>query len=835
MSDSPPETATPSAAGGTRLGFAVEGLHCASCVRRLERALGSAAGVTSASVNLANHRAQVVLADGAHAVALPAAVRDAGFEVRLHTLRLRPGNMQCASCVSRIEQALLGVPGVVAAAANLATGEASAEVLEGSADLAALREALARAGYPTDAADSPASDDDPGPAPRPDTALQRNTLFAAALTLPLFILEMGSHLVPGMHHWLLAHLGAQPLLLILFVLASLVQFGPGRLFYRHGLPALRRGAPDMNALVMLGTSAAYGYSVVATFTPGVLPEGSVNVYYEPAAMIITLVLLGRLLEARSKGRAGAAIRRLLALQPPLARVERAGAVVELPVAEVRRGDTVLVRPGEAIPVDGTVLSGSSHVTESMITGEPLPRLREPGDAVVGGTLNGRGALRVTVTGVGKDTVLARIVELVQQAQGSKLPIQAAVDRVTAWFVPAVIIAALLTFMVWLLFGPQPALSLALVNAVAVLIIACPCAMGLATPMSIVVGTGKAAELGILFRHGIALQSLRDAGIMAMDKTGTLTEGRAVMTDFICPADDADTMLRLIGAAEAYSEHPIGLAVATAARERWPTLPTPERFAATPGAGIEAVIEGRRVQIGSPRHLQQLGIDVTGFAAQVEALAAQARSPFCAAVDGRAVAVLAVADPIKAGSLEAIRLLREQGVQVVMLTGDNRGTAAAIAARLGIERWQAELSPEDKVTAVRALQQEAKTVFVGDGINDAPALAQADVGVAIGTGTDIAIDSADLVLMSGDLRNLPNALALSRATLRNIRQNLFWAFAYNTTLIPVAAGALYPLLGLLLSPVLAAGAMALSSVSVVANALRLRRFRPPLPAVADSPS
>lgn len=809
----------------TSLGFTVQGMHCASCVRRLETALEAADGVESATVNLANHQAQVVLGAGASATTLPTAVREAGFDVALQTLRLRPGNLHCASCVSKAERALLQVPGVVRATVNLATGEAQVDVLAGAVDAASVCRALDQAGYPTPLPDQDdARTDD---AEQPDAALRRSTVTAAILTTPIFLLEMGSHLIPSMHHWLHTTIGELPLLLTLFVLASLVQFGPGMLFYRHGLPALRRGTPDMNVLVMLGTSAAYGYSVVATFTPGILPEGTANIYYEPAAVIITLVLLGRLLEARSKGRAGAAIRRLLALQPPIARVERDGQLVDVAVAEVQRGDIVLVRPGESVPIDGTVLSGSSHVNESMITGEPLPRRREQGDTVVGGTLNGDGALRVSVTGVGKDTVLARIVDLVAQAQGSKLPIQALVDRVTAWFVPVVIVAALVTFAVWLVFGPEPALSLALVNMVAVLIIACPCAMGLATPMSIVVGTGKAAELGMLFRHGTALQTLRDARIVAMDKTGTLTEGRPVMTDFICPDGDADAMLRLVGAAEAHSEHPIAQAVNAAARERCGDLPAPEDFEAIAGEGIDCRVDGHHVQIGSLRYMQRLGLVVNAFAEQSAALARQARSPFYAAVDGRAVALIAVADPIKEGSVEAVATLRAQGLQVVMLTGDNQGTAAAIAEQLGVDSWQAELSPEDKITAVRELQRSGGTVFVGDGINDAPALAQADVGVAIGTGTDIAIDSADVVLMSGDLRNLPNALALSRATLRNIRQNLFWAFAYNTTLIPVAAGLLYPVLGILLSPVLAAGAMALSSVSVVGNALRLRRFSPPL--------
>src|SRR5690606_38501910 len=601
---------------------------------------------------------------------------------------------------------------------------------------------------------------------------------------------------------------------------------PGRRFYQQGIPALLRLAPDMNSLVAVGTAAAYGYSLVATFLPALLPSGTVNVYYEAAAVIITLILLGRYLEARARGRTSEAIQRLVGLQPRVAHVQRDGQLVDVPVAEVQTGDLLEVRPGERIPVDGELLDGRSYVDESMITGEPVPVEKTLGSQLVGGTVNQTGAFTLRATAVGGQTVLAQIIRLVEQAQGSKLPIQAVVDRVTMWFVPAVMGAALLTFLVWLLVGPQPALTFALVNAVAVLIIACPCAMGLATPTSIMVGTGRGAELGVLFRKGEALQLLRDARVVAVDKTGTLTEGRPALTDLdVAGGFERSEVLRLVAAVESSSEHPIARAIVEAAEAEGLDVPRARDFDSITGMGVRASVEGRGVEVGADRHMRSLGLDVGAFSATSERLGSEGKSPLYAAIDGRLAAIIAVADPIKADTPAAIAALHALGLKVAMVTGDNARTAQAIADRLGIDEVVAEVLPDGKVESVQALRSaHGRVAFVGDGINDAPALAEADVGIAIGTGTDIAVEAADVVLMSGSLQGVPTAIALSKATIGNIRQNLFWAFAYNTALIPVAAGVLYPAFGILLSPILAAGAMSLSSVFVLANALRLRGFK-----------
>ncbi|HEY5797978.1 MAG TPA: copper-translocating P-type ATPase, partial [Bosea sp. (in: a-proteobacteria)] len=595
--------------------------------------------------------------------------------------------------------------------------------------------------------------------------------------------------------------------------------------------------PDMNSLVMLGTTTAYLYSVVSTFLPWLLPPGLDYTYFEAGAVIVTLVLFGRYAEARAKGRTGDAIRQLLTLQAKTARILRDGREQDVPIAEVGLGDVVVVRPGERLPVDGEVVEGSSFVDESMITGEPIPVQKGAGDTVVGGTVNKTGSFRFRATKIGADTLLAQIVRTMEAAQGSKLPIQAIVDKVTMWFVPAVIAAAIITFIVWMVFGPSPAFSLAIVNAVAVLIIACPCAMGLATPTSIMVGTGKAAEMGVLFRRGEALQALRDVTIVALDKTGTITRGRPELTDIVVAEGFAEAeVLRLVAAVETRSEHPIAEAIVAEAHRRGSVVLEPEAFAAEPGFGVSAMVEGRALLVGADRLLTAKGIDVSPFAAVAARLGGQGRSPLYAAVDGKLAAVLAVADPLKETSLEALEALRGLGLRIVMITGDNRRTAEAIAAGLPIDEVVAEVLPAGKVEVIKRLQAGgARVAFVGDGINDAPALARADVGLAIGTGTDIAIESADVVLMSGDLRNVANAVALSRATIRNIAENLFWAFGYNAVLIPVAAGALFPAYGILMSPMFAGLAMALSSVSVVANALRLKRFRPPLMAHAGRAS
>jgi heavy metal translocating P-type ATPase len=749
--------------------------------------------------------------------------------------RLAIEGMTCASCVGRIERALSAVPGVETASVNLATRRASVRHAQGAASTDALVAAVEAAGYgarPMAAAGEAADSADAGEV----AALRRSVVIAAAFTLPIVVLDMGGHLVPAFGHLLHGALGAQGLNFVLFLLASVVQFGPGLRFYRSGLPALLRGAPDMNSLVMLGTSAAYGYSVVATFVPAVLPEGTVHVYYEAAAVIVTLVMVGRLLEGIARGRTSEAIRRLVDLQPPVARVVKGGTETEIAVAEVRPGDLVRIRPGERIPVDGVVMEGRSHVDQSMITGEPIPVARGPGDEVVGGTVNQGGSLTFEARKVGADTLLARIVQMVETAQGAKLPIQALVDRVTLVFVPVVMAVALAAFLVWLAFGPPPTLTFALVAAVAVLIIACPCAMGLATPVSIMVATGRAAEMGVLFRRGQALQALGNVRTVALDKTGTLTLGRPELTDLeTADGFPPDEVLRLVAALERRSEHPIADALVRAAEAKGLDRSEAEGFEARPGEGALATVEGRTVAVGSSRLMRAQGLDPAPFAATAERLAGDGRTPLYAAIDGRLAAILAVSDPIKETTPAAIRALHDQGLLVVMITGDDRRTAQAIARRLGIDKVVAEVLPEGKVEAVRALQASGPVAYVGDGINDAPALAAAEVGIAIGTGTDIAIESAEVVLMAGDLGGVVDAIALSRATMRNIKENLFWAFGYNAALIPVAAGVLYPVAGIMLSPVLAAGAMAASSLCVLANALRLKRFQAPSRAAAEEPA
>jgi heavy metal translocating P-type ATPase len=817
--------------GGTTLDIPVRGMTCASCVARVERAIRAVDGVGEASVNLATERAHVAFKPGAaDAAKVAEAIRETGYEPAEEVVDLKIAGMTCASCVARVDRALKAVPGVIEASVNLATERASVRAI--GASESALVRAVEETGYEVEPLRQGIDVSDRERATRAAEmrSLRRSVILAAIGTAPLLVFEMGAHASDALHDALHTFIGMERVKILSFLLATFVLFGPGLRFHAKGWPALARRAPDMNSLVALGTSAAYGYSVVATFAPGLLPAGTDYTYYEAGAVIVTLILLGRWFEARAKGETSEAIRRLMTLQAKTARVVRDGGEVEIPIDAVRVGDIVVIRPGDKIPVDGEVVEGASYVDESMITGEPLPAPKAVGNAVVGGTINGNGSLRFRATKVGADTLLAQIVRTVEAAQGSKLPIQAVVDQVTLWFVPAVMGLALLTALVWLVFGPSPALTYALVNAVAVLIIACPCAMGLATPTSIMVGTGKAAEMGVLFRRGEALQALKDATIVAVDKTGTLTKGQPELTDIeVAPGFTEADVLAAVAAVESRSEHPVAEAIVEAAQRRGIALAVPTDFEAEPGFGVRAVVEARRIEVGADRMMRQLGLDVTAFAATATRLGDEGKTPLYAAFEGRLAAIIAVADPIKDTTPMAIATLKRLGVRVAMITGDNRRTAEAIARRLGIDEVVAEVLPTDKAEVVRRLQGggAARVAFVGDGINDAPALAQADVGIAIGTGTDIAIESADVVLMSGDLRGVPNAIALSQATIRNIRQNLVWAFGYNVVLIPVAAGALYPVFGLLLSPMVAGLAMALSSVSVVTNALRLRGFQPPL--------
>ncbi|MGO1251592.1 copper-translocating P-type ATPase, partial [Psychrobacter sp.] len=658
--------------------------------------------------------------------------------------------------------------------------------------------------------------------------LKRDLIISLILAVPVFILEMGSHMIPAFHMWVMHNIGTQQSWLIQFVLTTLVLIFPGRRFYQKGIPALWRFTPDMNSLVAVGTLAAYSFSLVATFIPQILPDGTVNVYYEAAAVIVSLILLGRYFEAKAKGRTSQAIQHLVGMQAKTARVHHNGQVNEVPIAEVTTETIVEIRPGERVPVDGEVVEGQSYIDESMITGEPVPVKKQVGDQVVGGTVNQNGTLNFRATAIGDSSVLAQIIRMVEQAQGSKLPIQALVDKVTMWFVPMVMFLAALTFAVWFVLGPEPALTFSLVNAVAVLIIACPCAMGLATPTSIMVGTGRGAEMGVLFRKGEALQALQEVKVIAVDKTGTLTEGKPTLTDFhVQQGFQHEQVLRIVASVEAKSEHPIAVAIVQAAEQQNISLLPITAFESVPGLGIKAEVVGQVIFIGADRYMQQLGLDVTPFENEAARLGQDGKTPLYVAIDQKLAAIIAVADPIKDTTYTAIAGLHQLGLKVAMITGDNRHTAQAIAAKLHIDQVVAEVLPDGKVDAIRQLQQQyGRVAFVGDGINDAPALAQADVGLAIGTGTDVAIEAADVVLMSGSLQGVPNAIALSKATIKNIRQNLFWAFFYNVALIPIAAGVLYPAFDILLSPIFAAGAMALSSVFVLGNALRLKYFQVP---------
>jgi Cu+-exporting ATPase len=755
--------------------FPVEGMTCASCVNRITRFLNKVEGVEEANVNLASESA---------------------------TVRYDPGQVGVADLVSAVDAA-----GYVARVEQAASADHQLDVAE-AAEARTERD---------EAASKHASD------------LRRRLVVSAILTFPLLLGLAKMTVAPWLPEFL-----ANPWFQL--ALATPVQFWAGWLFYTGAVKALRHKTTDMNTLIAVGTSAAYGYSVATILFPaffiaaGLGMEGeALPMYFDTSAAIITLILLGRFLEARARSHTSDAIRRLINLAPRTARVSRDGVELEVAVADVVVGDLVRVRPGETIAVDGVVTDGASGVDESMITGESLPVAKRVEDLVVGSTLNTTGTLTFRATRVGADTVLARIIRLVSEAQGSRAPIQRLADVVTSYFVPAVLGLAALTFVVWLVFGPEPAFNLALLNTVAVLIIACPCALGLATPTSIMVGTGKGAENGVLFRNAEALERLGSVKAVVIDKTGTLTEGKPRVTDVVRAegAPDEDALLALVAAVERASEHPLADAIVREVTEtRQIAVSDAADFLSVAGGGVSATVDGHAVLVGRAGFLESLGVDVTALTRAADDLAANGKTPVFAAIDGRAAAIVAIADTLKAGSAEAVAELHRRGISVAMLTGDNRRTAEAIARSVGIERVLADVRPDGKAAAVKALQAEGAVVaMVGDGVNDAPALASADVGVAMGTGTDVAMESAGVTLMSGDLRGLVTAIALSRATMRNIRQNLFWAFAYNVVLIPVAMGVLYPFTGMLLDPIFAAAAMALSSVTVVSNALRLRRFTP----------
>jgi Cu+-exporting ATPase len=813
-----------------RVDLPVAGMSCASCVARVEQHLRQVPGVAAAEVNFAAERAAVTFDPAAVSVQrLVAAVHDAGYEVPRARTVIPIAGMSCASCVAKVEAALRAVDGVVAAAVNLAREQATVEYVPGVASPEALRRAIRAAGYEPLASEEATVDREAQRRARELRDLRLRLAVAALLSAPILwgsLPHMGIALwtPPVLHDWT-----------VQFLLATPVQVWAGWRFYRGLWAALRHRSADMNTLIAVGTSAAYLYSVAATFAPQWFAASGVPpaVYYETASIIIAFILLGRYLEARAKGQTSEAIRRLMSLQAKTARVERGEQEVDVPVEEVQVGDVVVVRPGERIPVDGIVIAGRSTVDESMITGESMPVEKGEGDEVIGATLNKTGAFRFRATRVGRDTTLAQIIRLVEEAQGSKAPIQRLADRVAAYFVPAVIAIALVTAAVWLLVGPQPRVTYALLAFVAVLIIACPCALGLATPTAIMVGTGRGAEAGILIRSGEALETAHRLTAVVFDKTGTLTRGAPQVTD-VLPADgmDAAALLQLAASAERHSEHPIGEAVVAYARARGIALSEPSAFEAVPGHGIEAVVDGRRVLVGNAALLERAGLAADGLRADAERLAASGKTPMVVAIDGGPAGVIAVADTLKPHSRQVVAALQRMGMQVLMLTGDTRRTAEAIAAQLGIDRVLAEVKPGEKAAQIHALQRQGHVVaMVGDGINDAPALVQADLGIALGAGTDVAIESADIVLVGDDLRGVLAAIALSRRTMQTIRQNLFWAFAYNVALIPVAAGVLYPFTGMLLNPALAALAMAASSVTVVSNSLRLRRFQ--LPAAAPA--
>lgn len=802
----------------------IEGMSCASCSARVEKALQAVPGVDTASVNLATNTAHVT--GTASRETLTTAIEQAGYDVPHPPIQLRIEGMSCASCSSRAEKTLQDVIGVRTASVNLATGTAD---ITGTATHQALINAIEQIGFAATVLEKNSEQDaveERQKQLRQNMRTQwRDLAVAVLLWFIIMLMTMGHGLgiVPP---------GLQPQ--VQWACASLALLGPGRRFFLAGIPALLRRAPNMNSLVALGTGAAYLYSSLVVFLPALLPEGTRHLYFDTVLGILTLVLLGRVMEARAKGRTSAALEKLVHLQPQKAHRLTNDEYRIVPIDQIRQGDTLLVRPGERVPLDGLILEGESHLDESLLTGEPMPARRVTGDMVIGGTINQEGTLTIQATATGADTMLARIVSMVAQAQGSRLPIQSLVNRVTLWFVPAIIVLAVLTFILWFWLGPVPTLGYATVNAIAVLIAACPCAMGLATPTAIMVGTGTAAEMGLLFRRGEVLQTLEQTRLVAFDKTGTLTCGQPHLTEFYLLADTTvpdpemaeDHLLALAAAVERQSDHPISRAIIRAAEDR--NLPAARTSHARiiAGLGIEAQDEaGHDIHIGNNAYMKTLGLYDAAANRLAASFSQKGTSPLFMAHRGRLVALMGVADPIRPSAVKAVAALRAQNIRTAMITGDIDATARHVANLAGIEEVIAHVLPHEKSQAVQRLQETHGSVaFVGDGINDAPALAQADTGLAISHGTDIAIEAADLVLTGENLMGVPHAIALSHATMTIIRQNLFWAFAYNIVLIPIAAGALYPFTGTLLSPSFAAGAMALSSVFVLSNTLRLRRLR-----------
>ena len=801
----------------------VFGMTCAACVKRVENSLQRADGVFEAAVNFATEKATAVYDPGVTDTgALVDIIKDAGYDAEVAGLRrviIPVGGMTCATCVKRVEDALKKVDGVHSANVNFATEKVSIEYDTGRTGMDEFRQVIKGAGYEVrEMADDEADATEIGDREKIARLREQRELATALVVSGVLSVVVFFGTMMGWNNSLL------------LVLTTPVQFWAGWRFYEGAVAALRHGSADMNVLVAIGTSAAFGYSLGVTLFPGFFAQSGfpAAVYFDTAAIIITLILLGKFLEARAKGRTSDAIKKLMGLQAKTARViGEDGNEEDIPVEQVKKGDIILVRPGEKIPVDGIITEGNSSIDEAMLTGESIPVTKEPGDEVFGATINKTTAFKFEATKVGKDTVLSQIVRLVEEAQGSKAPVQRLADTISAYFVPAVIGIALVTFGVWFIFGPKPAFTFAMLNAVSVLIIACPCALGLATPTAIMVGTGRGAENGVLIKGGESLEAAHRIDTVILDKTGTLTKGEPELTDVVTAGDwDEERLLALVASVERGSEHPLGQSILEGAKERGLDLEEPKDFNAIPGHGVRASIGQHQVLVGNRKLLDDEGIALGGLAEKAKDLSKEGKTPMFAAVDGKAAGLIAVADTLKDNSTAAVGRLKEIGIEVAMITGDNLRTAEAIARKVGIDRVLAEVLPEDKANQVKKLQEEGKVVaMVGDGINDAPALAQADVGIAIGTGTDVAMEASDITLITGDLFGVVTAIELSKRTMATIRQNLFWAFIYNTLGIPVAAGLLFPSFGILLQPVFAAGAMALSSVSVVTNSLRLRRFRP----------
>jgi Cu+-exporting ATPase len=835
---------TPDGAG-ERVDLPITGMTCAACARRIERKLNQTPGVNRAGVNFATSRATVEYDPNAAGVhQLIEAVREIGYETTgtASVSFIVDDSARPSGSSTPLEKHLMRQAGVTSVSFNLGTMEVRVEYLPGATEVRKVRHAIEEFGYQvrevSGSGGVDAEDSEQAAREVEYRDLRRKFWIAALLSLPVLVIAM-SHGRIG----LLDFAGVNWLQL---ALTTPVVFYSGWQFYRGAWAAFRHRAADMNTLIAVGTGAAYLYSIAATIAPrlfssqegagemaGMNGMGSAPmtpVYFEAASVIIALILLGRLLESRAKGRTGDAIRRLIGLQPKTARVVRESIEIDIAVEEVVPGDVILVRPGEKIPVDGVVEEGASAVDESMLTGESLPIEKKRNDVVFGATLNKTGSFKFKATKVGKDTALQQIVKLVGEAQGSKAPIARTADVISGIFTPVVICVAIATFVIWFVLAPVDSrFTMALVNAVSVLIIACPCALGLATPTAIMVGTGKGAENGVLIKGGESLETAHRLRAIVLDKTGTITRGEPALTDVITTDEfSEEELLRLAASAERGSEHPVGEAIVRAAEQRGLRLSEASKFEAIAGHGIEALVSGRRLLLGNLKLMRERGVGVDGFTESAATLAASGKTPMYVAVDGRLVGIVAVADEIKPESKEAVAAMQRMGLEVLMMTGDNRPTAEAVATEVGINRVLAEVLPEGKAREVRRLQQEKKLVgMVGDGINDAPALAQADVGISIGTGTDVAIEASDITLIKSDLRGVVTAIALSRATIRTIRQNLFWAFIYNVVGIPIAAGLLYPVTGWLLSPIIASAAMSLSSVSVVTNSLRLRRFRAPV--------